>query len=132
MRFLWAHSKITEVLQIISLVGGSLVSFLCLRQLDLKVLIAYSSVAHIRIAIICILQISKSSSYASLLVILTHGISSSAIFAGANEIYKLNHSRNILLSTGILRESPKIALFWFFCCLANMAAPPSINLIAEI
>lgn len=132
IRVAWSQSKISEILQIIALTGGSLVSILCIRQLDIKVLIAYSSVAHIRIAILCILQISLFSSNSSLIVILAHGVSSSAIFAGANELYKTNHSRNILLNSGLLRERPKIALFWFLCCLGNMAAPPTINLIAEI
>ena len=128
----WAQSAISEILKIVALIGGSLITFLCLRQLDLKVLIAYSSVAHISLAILCILQVSKTAAFSSLIIMLAHGISSSAIFSGANEIYSLNHSRNILLRAGGLSGMPKLAAFWFICCLANIAAPPTINLIGEI
>ena len=132
IRIIWAQTELSEALKIVALVGGRLISFLCLRQLDLKVLIAYSSVAHIRLAILCVLQVAKTASFSSLIIILAHGISSSAIFSGANEIYKICHSRNILLRRGVLSHMPKMAIFWFLCCLANIAAPPTINLVGEI
>lgn len=132
IRVIWVQTELSEALKIVALVGGRLISFLCLRQLDLKVLIAYSSVAHIRLAILCVLQVAKTAAFSSLIIILAHGISSSAIFSGANEVYKICHSRNILLRRGILSHMPKIAILWFLCCLANMAAPPTVNLVGEI
>lgn len=104
-------SLLIELTQTIAILGGVLISLLCLRQLDLKVLIAYSSVAHISLAISCVLTLTKNSVTAVLIIMLAHGASSSAIFSGANILYLLNHSRNILLRRGILTNLPALAFF---------------------
>lgn len=115
-----------------ALIGGALISLLCLRQIDVKVLIAYSSVAHIRLVIASILSASLASALASLFMLLAHGASSSALFAGANHLYNLFHTRRIALIRGTLVYAPFFCLFWFLRCVAGIAAPPSFNLVAEI
>lgn len=124
-------SNILLYLQIFALIGGAYIAFLCLRQTDAKVLIAYSSVSHIRFAIAGLLSLSFSGLVAAIFILLRHGVSSSAIFAGANIIYLNSHSRNILLTSSLLRIVPIFSLCWFLVCLGNMGAPPTINLIAE-
>lgn len=119
-------------LQPISLLGGALVSILCIRQIDLKLIIAYSSVGHIRLAICSIALLSKISGTARIIILVAHGISSSAIFAGANFVYLITHSRNLALASGLLRYSPPMAALWFMACMGNMAAPPTFNLMAEV
>ncbi len=115
-----------------AIMGGSLIAIVCVRQLDLKVLIAYSSVRHIRLVISAMVFQRPLAFKAALLVILAHGISSSAIFFGANILYLQNHSRNLLIINGILATFPAFALLWFLACSLNMAAPPSLNLVGEI
>ncbi len=121
-----------SLVQRFALLGGACVSFLCLRQTDLKVLIAYSSVAHIRLALACLCNSSQLALTASLFMLLAHGVSSSAIFGLANLLYLNRGSRRILLIRGSLSLLPFFSLFWFFVLAANIAAPPRINLIAEI
>jgi NADH-ubiquinone oxidoreductase chain 4 len=103
-------TTLTEVLQAVALIGGALVAVLCIRQLDMKVLIAYSSVRHIRLVIRCFLSHTSLGAAAGVLLMISHGVSSSAIFAGANFIYSLSHSRNMLLSGGLLVRLPYLAL----------------------
>ena len=108
------------------------VSCLCLRLTDLKIIIAYSSVGHIGLIAASILLVSKIRNSGAILVILAHGIRSSAIFMIAFILYQANHSRSLLLTKGILTWRRIIPLFWFLILLANIASPPTLNLLAEI
>ena len=112
--------------------GGVLIRILCLRIIDLKIIIAYSSVAHIAICLICIFSCSKIAIIRAVLIILAHGISRPAIFTGAFNIYTCRKSRNLILNRGGLSYSPAFTLWWFLACLANIAAPPTLNLIREV
>nr|AHB52778.1 NADH dehydrogenase subunit 4 [Schizopera knabeni] len=125
-------SPITHLLGIVAMVGGSLVAILCLGQLDMKVLIAYSSVSHMSFAIFCMLSFSPSGYLSALMMMVSHGVSSSAMFSGANYIYMKVHSRNFLLMNGLMAVAPAFTLSWFLVCMGNMGAPPTVNLLAEI
>lgn len=116
----------------ISLVGGFLVSLICLRQTDLKVLIAYSSVAHIGIVVRGLITIIYWGYYGSYGLIIAHGLCSSGLFCLANIMYERRGSRSILINKGFLNFIPRIALWWFLLRSANIAAPPTINLLREI
>lgn len=116
----------------ISLVGGFLVSLICLRQTDLKVLIAYSSVAHIGIVVRGLITLIYWGYYGSYGLIIAHGLCSSGLFCLANIIYERSGSRSILINKGFLNFIPRIALWWFLLRSANIAAPPTINLLREI
>ena len=122
----------SELVIYFSLAGGALISILCMRQTDIKVLIAYSSVSHMRLVIATLLRKTPLGALAALIMIVAHGVSSSGIFLGANYIYEHSHSRNMLLSRGLLSIFPIISLLWILLCLGNMGAPPTINLMAEI
>jgi len=113
-------------------VGAVQISFTCLRQVDLKVLIAYSSVAHLGVVIIA-LGISSTFAFAGgIFVIVAHGLSSPGIFYGANCFYTRSGSRNMLLNSRLVQFVPTLGLWWFLFCIANMRAPPSGNLLAEL
>lgn len=116
----------------IAIVGGVITSIICLRQSDIKSLIAYSSVGHIGLIVAGILSNSKLGMQASLAIIIAHGLRSSALFCMANIRYSITITRRIVLTKGILTIIPTIAFWWFIFCCANMAAPPRINLIREI
>lgn len=116
----------------ISLVGGVLVSLICLRQVDLKSLIAYSSVAHIGIVLGGLLTITYWGICGSYTLIIAHGLCSSGLFCLANISYERFGSRRLLINKGLLNFMPRLRLWWFLLCSANMAAPPTLNLLGEI
>jgi len=93
----------------ISLTGSALIGFICLNQLDIKVIIAYSSVAHMGLVIRRLLYISNIGLNGAIILIVAHGVSSSAIFFGGNLLYLRRFSRRIILSKGILGSSPLIS-----------------------
>nr|YP_010691311.1 NADH dehydrogenase subunit 4 [Drosophila neocordata]WBU93961.1 NADH dehydrogenase subunit 4 [Drosophila neocordata] len=116
----------------ISLVGGVLVSFICLRQTDLKSLIAYSSVAHMGIALAGLLVMSYWGLSGSYTLMIGHGLCSSGLFCLANISYERLGSRSLLINKGLLNFMPAMALWWFLLSSSNMAAPVSLNLLGEI
>lgn len=95
----------------IAIVGGVITSIICLRQSDIKSLIAYSSVGHIGLIVAGILSNSKLGIQARLAIIIAHGLRSSALFCLANIRYSITITRRIVLTKGILTIIPTIA-FW--------------------
>lgn len=116
----------------LSLLGGFLVSILCLRQVDLKSLIAYSSVSHISIVIGGIITINYWGFRGSYTLIIAHGLCSSGLFCLANISYERTGSRSLFINKGIINFIPRICLWWFLLRSSNIAAPPSLNLLGEI
>nr|YP_010946487.1 NADH dehydrogenase subunit 4 [Cyrtonotula maculosa]WGO57205.1 NADH dehydrogenase subunit 4 [Cyrtonotula maculosa] len=116
----------------ISLVGGTLVSLICMRQTDLKSLIAYSSVAHMGIVIGGLMTLMYWGYCGSYTLMIAHGLCSSGLFCLANITYERLGSRSLLINKGLMNFMPSMALWWFLLSSCNMAAPPSINLLGEI
>nr|AMH85482.1 NADH dehydrogenase subunit 4 [Eudasyphora canadiana] len=116
----------------ISLVGGVLVSLTCLCQTDLKALIAYSSVAHMGIVLAGLMTMTYMGLCGSYTLMIAHGLCSSGLFCLANISYERLGSRSLLINKGLLNFMPSMALWWFLLSSANMAAPPTLNLLGEI
>ena len=116
----------------VAIIGGVITSIICLRQTDIKSLIAYSSVGHIGLIVAGILSNSKLGIQARLAIMIAHGLRSSAIFCMANINYRITSTRRILLTKGIISIIPNISIWWFIFSCANIAAPPRINLMREI
>lgn len=76
------------------------VSVLCIQATDIKVLIAFSSVAHIAVVVLVICRLRRAGVESGALILLSHGISSSMAFFFRFLFYKNSHSRNLLLNKG--------------------------------
>nr|YP_010946656.1 NADH dehydrogenase subunit 4 [Margattea bisignata]WGO57374.1 NADH dehydrogenase subunit 4 [Margattea bisignata] len=116
----------------ISLVGGVLISMMCLRQTDLKSLIAYSSVAHMGMVISGLMTMFYWGYCGSYTLMIGHGLCSSGLFCLANISYERLGSRSLLINKGLMNFMPSMAMWWFLLCSCNMSAPPSLNLVGEI
>nr|ALO77656.1 NADH deshydrogenase subunit 4 [Anaspis sp. ANA01] len=116
----------------LSLVGGFIISLVCLRQSDMKSLIAYSSVAHMGLALSGVLTLSNWGYWGCLVMMVAHGLCSSGLFCLANISYERLMSRSLYLNKGLINIMPSLSLWWFLLISSNMAAPPSLNLLGEI
>lgn len=116
----------------ISLIGGLVVSLICLRQRDIKSLVAYSSVAHMGLIIRGLITFSYWGVCRSITIIIAHGLCSSGLFCLVNINYERINRRRLYLNKGIINLLPNLSLFWFLLCSRNIAAPPSLNLMSEI
>lgn len=117
---------------ILALWGLIITASICLRQTDLKSLIAYSSVAHIGLVIAGILTQTTWGYLGALTLIVAHGLTSSALFCLANTNYERTHSRTIILIRGAQLILPLIGTWWLIASLANLALPPLPNLVGEL
>lgn len=106
---LTTRTVIIRIIISISLTGRALIGFICVQQLDIKVIIAYSSVAHMGLVIRRLLYLTSYRIIGAILLIVAHGLRSSAIFFGGNLLYLRSFSRRILLRKGILGLSPFIS-----------------------
>lgn len=116
----------------ISIIGGLIIGILCIVQVDIKSIIAYSSVAHIGLVVGGIITINKWGIIGSYYMIIGHGLCSSGLFCLANISYERIISRRILINKGILTFIPSITLIWFLICAGNISCPPTINIVGEI
>nr|QIV24778.1 NADH dehydrogenase subunit 4 [Agrianome spinicollis] len=130
--FLVVNLSVNSIFITISLVGGFLVSLICIRQSDIKSLIAYSSVAHMGMALGGIMTLNVWGFWGCLVMMVAHGLCSSGLFCLANITYERVGSRSLYLNKGFLNIMPSLSLWWFLLCSSNMAAPPSFNLLGEI
>nr|WCL18779.1 NADH dehydrogenase subunit 4 [Phthiridium sp. A GC-2023a] len=116
----------------ISVIGMILISLNCIRQVDLKSLIAYSSVAHMSMVLCGMMTMSFYGMIGSINLMIAHGLCSSGMFCLANFSYERLGSRSLFINKGLINLMPKMSLWWFFMCSMNLAIPPSLNLLAEI
>jgi len=93
----------------IAVTGSSFIGLICLTQIDIKVIIAYSSVAHIGITIGGLIYFTQMGLAGALMLIIAHGLSSSAIFFGGNVLYLRRFSRRVILRKGFLSSTPLIS-----------------------
>nr|YP_010968157.1 NADH dehydrogenase subunit 4 [Syngnathus watermeyeri]WNN64199.1 NADH dehydrogenase subunit 4 [Syngnathus watermeyeri]WPR14726.1 NADH dehydrogenase subunit 4 [Syngnathus watermeyeri] len=116
----------------LALWGVIMTGLICLRQTDLKSLIAYSSVSHMGLVATGILIQTPWGFTGALILMIAHGLTSSALFCLANTNYERTHSRTMVLARGLQMVFPLMATWWFITSLANLALPPLPNLMGEL
>lgn len=116
----------------VSFIGILNISLICLIQVDIKILVAYSSVVHMGLLLNGILTLSNMGYEGVILINIAHGLCSSGLFYLVNVIYERSGSRNIFLNKGFIMVIPSISLMWFFLCSSNLSAPLSLNLVSEL
>nr|AYN73625.1 NADH dehydrogenase subunit 4 [Trogon personatus] len=116
----------------LALWGALMTSSICLRQTDLKSLIAYSSVSHMGLVIAAAMIQTHWAFSGAMILMISHGLTSSMLFCLANTKYERTHSRILLLTRGLQPILPLMAIWWLLANLTNMALPPTTNLMAEL
>nr|BAH86414.1 NADH dehydrogenase subunit 4 [Branchiostoma floridae] len=122
----------SEVFLALALWGIVVMGGICLRQTDLKSLIAYSSVGHMALVVGGVLTGVAWGYNGAMVLMIAHGLVSSCLFCLANLWYERSSTRNLSGSRGLIMIFPLISLGWFLMSLMNMALPPAINLFGEL
>nr|YP_009025031.1 NADH dehydrogenase subunit 4 [Pseudaesopia japonica]AHN95313.1 NADH dehydrogenase subunit 4 [Pseudaesopia japonica] len=117
---------------LLALWGIIMTGSICLRQTDLKSLIAYSSVGHMGLVVGGILTQTPWGFTGALVLMIAHGLTSSALFCLANTNYERTHSRTMILARGLQAILPLMSTWWLLASLANLALPPLPNLMGEL
>ncbi|MBI4586326.1 MAG: NADH-quinone oxidoreductase subunit M [Planctomycetes bacterium] len=115
-------------LAIISIFYGAM---MCLVQEDFKRLIAYSSVSHLGFAMLGIFVLNSRGLVGGIYQMLSHGISTGALFLLAGIIYERTHTRRIADYGGIAKVVPRFAAIFGFTTLASIGLPALCGFIGE-
>ncbi len=117
------------VLSLIAIIYGG---FVCLRQTDMKRLIAFSSVAHMGFVTLGIFTFTLFGFQGALLQMLNHGITTGALFLCVGIIYERTHSREIFDNSGLGKIMPVYMGFFGFFSLSAFAFPGTNNFVGEL
>lgn len=102
------------------------------KELDLKKIIAYSSVSHMNFCLVGVVSYTITSLQGSLLFSLSHSFVSSGLFLLVGFLYDRYHSRDIKNFGSLATTMPIYSCFFFFFSLANCSMPGSISFISEL
>ncbi|MCB2064518.1 MAG: NADH-quinone oxidoreductase subunit M, partial [Novosphingobium sp.] len=115
----------------LSMVAVVYTSLVALVQHDMKKLIAYSSVAHMGIVTAGAFAFNVQGLEGSMIMMLSHGLVSGALFLAVGIIYDRLHTREIDRYGGLSINMPRYALFFMLFTMASIGLPGTSGFIAE-
>jgi NADH-quinone oxidoreductase subunit M len=115
----------------LSMAAVVLTSLIALVQDDMKKLIAYSSVAHMAIVTVGLFAFNVQGLEGSMIVMLSHGLVSGALFLSVGIIYDRLHTREINRYGGLAINMPKYALFFMLFTMASVGLPGTSGFVGE-
>nr|BBI37623.1 NADH dehydrogenase subunit 4 [Trimma corallinum] len=127
-----ATQKLCYPIIALALWGAVMAGINCTRQHDLKSLIAYSSVSHMGLVAAGTLVQTPWGFTGALMLMITHGLTSSALFFLANTLYERTHTRTIMVLRGLQIAFPLLGTWWFMFSVANLGLPPLPSFLAEL
>jgi NADH-quinone oxidoreductase subunit M len=115
----------------LSMVAVVYTSLVALVQQDMKKLIAYSSVAHMAIVTVGLFTFNQQGIEGAIIVMLSHGLVSGALFLCVGVIYDRLHTREISRYGGISVNMPKYALLFMLFTMASVGLPGTSGFVGE-
>jgi NADH-quinone oxidoreductase subunit M len=126
-----ASGQLTWLIFGLSAVAVIYTSLVALVQSDMKKLIAYSSVAHMAIVTIGLFAFNRQGIEGAMIMMLSHGLVSGALFLCVGVIYDRLHTREISRYGGLAINMPRYALFFLFFTMASIGLPGTSGFVAE-
>ena len=115
-------------LAVIAIIYTSLVA---MAQDDMKRVIAYSSVAHMAFVLLGIFSATEQGIEGGIILVLSHGFVSGALFLCVGVVYDRMHTREINAYGGLVNRMPAYALIFMFFTMANVGLPGTGNFVGE-
>lgn len=122
----------TPLVFMLSIVAILYASLTTLRQIDLKKIIAYSSVSHMGFVTIGIFSLNLHGIEGSILLMLSHGLVSSALFLCIGILYDRHKTRVLKYYSGLIQVMPLFGVFFLFFTFANLGFPGTSSFIGEL
>ena len=123
------YLPLVDTVGLISIVYASLTT---IRQVDLKRIIAYSSVAHMNLVVLGIFSGAIQGISGAIFLMLAHGIVSSGLFFLVGILYDKYHTRLLFYYGGLVQTMPLFSTQLLILCLANTGLPGTCNFIGEL
>ena len=126
-----ASAQFAWLIFALSMIAVVYTSLVALVQHDMKKLIAYSSVAHMAIVTVGLFAFNVQGIEGSMVVMLSHGLVSGALFLAVGVIYDRLHTREIDRYGGLSINMPKYALFFMLFTMASIGLPGTSGFVGE-
>lgn len=127
-----ASTYFTPLVFTLSILAIIFTSLTALRQIDLKKIIAYSSVAHMGFVTIGIFSANIQGIQGAMLIMISHGFVSSALFLCVGVLYDRYHTRLIKYYGGLAQTMPLFTITFVFFSLANLGFPGTSSFPGEL
>ena len=128
----FASDFFTPLVYTLSIIAIIYTSLVALAQEDMKKLIAYSSVAHMGFVTIGIFTLNYQAVAGALIVMLSHGFVSAALFLCVGVVYDRMHSRDIESYGGLVHRMPVYAAVFMVFALAAVGLPGTSGFVGEL
>jgi NADH-quinone oxidoreductase subunit M len=125
-----AHSFAPVVLGL-SVTGILYGGYMALAQTDLKRLVAYSSVSHMGFVTLGIFSFNNEGVSGAILQMVTHGLTTGAMFLIVGQLYDRTHSRSIADYGGLQQRMPRFVAILSLFAVASFGLPTTSNFIGE-
>ena len=113
-------------------IGIVYTSFSTLRQIDIKRIIAYSSISHMNMCILGLFSYNEVSFIGSIFLMIGHGIVSGGLFFIIGMIYNRFQTKIIHYFSGVIYYMPILSFFFFMFTLGNIGMPGTSNFVGEL
>jgi NADH-quinone oxidoreductase subunit M len=123
-----AMTPLMAVLSIVAIIYGA---YMALAQVDLKKLIAYSSVSHMGFVTLGLFVLNQQSIEGAVVQMVNHGITTGALFLCVGIIYERTHSRLIADNVGLAKPMPQYATLLVIFALSSLGLPGTNSFVGE-
>jgi len=125
------HSTVVMIMLSLGVVGIIYAAWVAAVQPDAKKLVAYTSVAHMGFVVLGIFAVTVNGLQGGLFVMISHGISTGALFLLLGMLYERRHTRLIADFGGLARVAPLMATAFVITALASIGLPGTSGFVGE-
>ena len=122
----------TPLIEVVSCLGFVYCSLSALRQVDVKKIIAYSSVVHMHLVLFALFSFNLKGLIGSILLMFAHGLTSAGLFFCLGALYDRFLTRNVILLKAGVIHMPIFTTLFFIFILSNTGFPGTVNFISEL
>ena len=129
--FPYACQYFTPLVYTLSVIAIMYTSLTTLRQVDLKKIIAYSSVAHMNFVTLGLFSLNAQGVQGSILLMISHGLVSPALFLLVGALYDRHKTRTLRYFSGLCTSMPIFGILFVFFTMANISLPGTSSFVGE-
>jgi len=125
------HPTVVTTMLVLGVIGILYTAWVAAVQPDAKKLVAYTSVAHMGFVVLGVFALTVNGLQGGLIVMISHGISTGALFLLLGMLYERRHTREIAAFGGLARVAPWLATAFVLTALASIGLPGTSGFVGE-
>ena len=125
------HPAVVGTMLVLGVIGILYTAWVAAVQPDAKKLVAYTSVAHMGFVVLGIFALTVNGLQGGLIVMISHGLSTGALFLMLGMLYERRHTRQIADFGGLARVAPWFATAFVITALASIGLPGTSGFVGE-